>query len=68
MAKFGRPGSNEQGAAAEGRRVLSRVGPAGHAFFNEALTGRGATWLTGRRWRDLKAIVDEQRGWSSRRS
>ena len=40
---------------------LSRVGPEGHAFFNEALTGRILRGSRERRWRDLRAIVLAQR-------
>lgn len=39
---------------------LSKVGPEGHAFFNETLTGRLLRGSRERRWRDLRAIVVEQ--------
>ena len=47
---------------AERIEVLSRIGPEGHAFFNEALTGRMLKGSRERRWRDLRSIVNEQRG------
>jgi hypothetical protein len=44
---------------------LSQVGPEGHAFFNETLTGRLLSGSRERRWRDLRAIVVEQRAGAS---
>lgn len=41
--------------------TLSKVGPEGHYFFNEALTGRLLKGSRDKRWRDLRSIVTEQR-------
>ena len=41
--------------------MLSRVGPEGHYFFNQALTGRLLKGSREKRWRDLRSIVNEQR-------